>query len=387
MRLALETVRKASTQRTGLKIALFLLLGLALSVLIIGRDITERHAKFEQERQTYQSALETYQNTNLSSSLLLYAPSPLAGSYKPVGASQRDTSYTVSYAGADNNPILELEGTAANIPTYCESTLTPRVQRTQHNEYFSCNIVMRAGDRDIYGYRELMNLSSRGIDPARLTATELRSIQPTTFYIRPGNTTVSLRYQGADQTKSPLTPAVMTDLANKLIPLEGAAREAFITQYLKPPKPMHEPIPVSYPLIWYIAMLGFLLYTPVLVYSVMRVFAKAGKPSWLALAPLVNGWVLYKIADQPPWRSLLLLVPAFFGTPLGLPFLFSLVGPLITPFLGVIILANAFFLLQASIALAQKFGKNKAFGLLLFVPPLPGYFILGLGTAQYKDPN
>jgi hypothetical protein len=86
------------------------------------------------------------------------------------------------------------------------------------------------------------------------------------------------------------------------------------------------------------------------------VFAKAGRPGWLALIPIGNLMVLLDVAGRPLWWVLLLLF-----VPVG----------------------NSIILIIVGIDIAQRFGKGIGFGVCLGVLPFIFYPILGFGSAQY----
>jgi uncharacterized membrane protein YhaH (DUF805 family) len=107
--------------------------------------------------------------------------------------------------------------------------------------------------------------------------------------------------------------------------------------------------------------IGLLVALAILVFliaSVWRVFTKAGKAGWLVLIPLVNVYVLMKIAGRPGWWLILFLIP----------------------------LVNLIISILVSLDLAKSFGKGAGFGLgLAFLGPI-FYPILGFGSARYNGP-
>ncbi len=107
--------------------------------------------------------------------------------------------------------------------------------------------------------------------------------------------------------------------------------------------------------------IGLLIALAILVFliaSVWRVFTKAGKAGWLVLIPLVNVYVLMKIAGRPGWWLILFLIP----------------------------LVNLIISILVSLDLAKSFGKGAGFGLgLAFLGPI-FYPILGFGSARYNGP-
>ena len=86
------------------------------------------------------------------------------------------------------------------------------------------------------------------------------------------------------------------------------------------------------------------------------VYAKAGRSGWLIFIPLVNLYVLLRIAGQPAWHFLLLFIP----------------------------LVNLFVLIFMWVGLAKAFGKSGLFGLgLIFFNWI---FLIGLafGKSEYQ---
>jgi uncharacterized membrane protein YhaH (DUF805 family) len=105
--------------------------------------------------------------------------------------------------------------------------------------------------------------------------------------------------------------------------------------------------------------IGLLIALAVIVFGIAtlwKVFAKAGKPGWLVLIPIVNAYTVLKIAGRPGWWLILFLIP----------------------------LVNLIIVILVSIDLAKAFGKGTAFGWgLAFLGPI-FYAILGWGDATYR---
>ncbi|SJN12435.1 hypothetical protein FM113_14895 [Leucobacter sp. 7(1)] len=91
--------------------------------------------------------------------------------------------------------------------------------------------------------------------------------------------------------------------------------------------------------------------------ALWRVFSKAGYPGILALIPIVNVFILVKVAGYSAWMGLLYLIPI-------VGFIFSIF---------------------VAIRLGERFQKGGgfAFFLLWLLAPI-GYFILGFGQSQYR---
>jgi len=99
---------------------------------------------------------------------------------------------------------------------------------------------------------------------------------------------------------------------------------------------------------------AYLLY----MYSMWRIYAKAGKPGWAAIIPIYNVLVELEIVGRPWWWLLLTLVPV------------------VNIVIGVIITLN----------LAQVFGKSTGFGIGLIFLPIIFIPILAFGNAKYLGP-
>lgn len=107
--------------------------------------------------------------------------------------------------------------------------------------------------------------------------------------------------------------------------------------------------------LWTTSLIGLVIYIIVAV-ALWRVFTKAGWPGILAIIPIVNMFILVKIAGYSAWLGLLYIVP----------------------------IANLILAIVVAIKVGEKFGKGGAFSFfLLFLLPFIGYLILGFGDARY----
>ncbi|WP_053383875.1 DUF5684 domain-containing protein [Leucobacter celer] len=99
-------------------------------------------------------------------------------------------------------------------------------------------------------------------------------------------------------------------------------------------------------IVWYV----------IIAIALWRVFSKAGYPGILAIIPIVNVFVLVKVAGYSAWMTLLYLVP----------------------------IVNIVFSIFVAIRLGERFGKGGAFSFfLLWLFSAIGYLILGFGSARY----
>jgi len=110
---------------------------------------------------------------------------------------------------------------------------------------------------------------------------------------------------------------------------------------------------------------GFMLVWMLVIFIVSivalwKVFEKAGEAGWKSIIPLLNAYIIVKIAGRPGWWLLLLLVP----------------------------FVNFIVTIVLSIDIAKAFGKSTAFGVVgLWLFSLIGFLILGWGDATYTLPT
>ncbi|MBP6686098.1 MAG: hypothetical protein KA158_11825 [Leucobacter sp.] len=94
----------------------------------------------------------------------------------------------------------------------------------------------------------------------------------------------------------------------------------------------------------------------VFVIAAWRMFTKAGYAGILALIPIVNVILIVKIAGYSAWMSLLYIIP----------------------------IVGFIFAIFVALRLGTNFGKGAVFSIfLLWMFPIIGYFIIGLGDARY----
>jgi hypothetical protein len=92
-----------------------------------------------------------------------------------------------------------------------------------------------------------------------------------------------------------------------------------------------------------------------MIASIWKVFAKAGKPGWAAIIPIYNLVVLLQIVRKPLWWIVMFLIP----------------------------LVNFIFLILLYIELAKAFGKGGGFAAGLIFLGIIFFPILGFGSSQY----
>ncbi|GAA1319263.1 DUF5684 domain-containing protein [Leucobacter albus] len=94
----------------------------------------------------------------------------------------------------------------------------------------------------------------------------------------------------------------------------------------------------------------------VVAIAAWKMFTKAGYPGILAFIPIVNLILIVKIAGYSGWMSLLYLIPV----------------------------VGFIFAIFVAVRLGANFGKGGAFSVFwLWLFPMIGYFIIGLGDARY----
>ena len=102
---------------------------------------------------------------------------------------------------------------------------------------------------------------------------------------------------------------------------------------------------------------GVVVYVLIAV-ALWRVFSKAGYAGILAIIPIVNMFVLVKVAGYSAWMGLLYFIP----------------------------IVNFIFAIIVAFKLGARFGKGGAFSFfLLFLFSVIGYFVIGYGKAQYRE--
>lgn len=111
-----------------------------------------------------------------------------------------------------------------------------------------------------------------------------------------------------------------------------------------------------------VGLFGGFTYLAILVlvvYSMWRVFEKAGKPGWAAIVPIYNIVVLLEIIGKPPIWILWMLLPC----------------------------TNIIFGIWALNLLSKSFGKSEGFTIGLILLPFIFFPLLGLTDARYLGPS
>ncbi len=108
----------------------------------------------------------------------------------------------------------------------------------------------------------------------------------------------------------------------------------------------------------FLVLLFYLAFIAVIIYSVWKVFEKAGKPGWAAIIPIYNIIIMLEIVGKPVWWIVLFFIP----------------------------FVNFFVSVYIAILMAKSFGKGTGFGIGLALLPFIFYPILAFGNAEYQGP-
>jgi hypothetical protein len=106
-------------------------------------------------------------------------------------------------------------------------------------------------------------------------------------------------------------------------------------------------------------VLFFLIYLAVIVLYIAglwKIFVKAGQQGWLAIIPILNLYILIKIAGREGWWIILFLIPC----------------------INIVVAAIVY------IDVAKKFGKDTLYGIGLWLLGFIFIPILGFGAAKYQ---
>lgn len=102
-----------------------------------------------------------------------------------------------------------------------------------------------------------------------------------------------------------------------------------------------------------------LIYWVISIIAYWKTFSKGGYPGWLAIIPIVNWFILVKLAGYSAWMGLLLLIP----------------------------IVNVIFAIIVAIRVGRAFGHGGAFSFfLLFLLNPIGYFVTGFSSDTYTKP-
>jgi hypothetical protein len=108
----------------------------------------------------------------------------------------------------------------------------------------------------------------------------------------------------------------------------------------------------------FIAIIFYLGFIVLMIASMWKIFAKAGKPGWACIIPIYNLIVLLEIVGKPLWWIILFLIPG----------------------------VHLVFMIWTYNLLSLSFGKSSGFTVGLLLLPIIFIPILGLGSAQYQGP-
>jgi hypothetical protein len=104
-----------------------------------------------------------------------------------------------------------------------------------------------------------------------------------------------------------------------------------------------------------VLFLSWLALLVLYIAGLWKTFEKAGQKGWLAIIPILNFYVLIKLAGREGWWIILYLIPCVNIVVAGI----------------------------VSIDVAAKFEKSVVYGIGLWLLPVIFYPILGFGGARY----
>lgn len=114
-----------------------------------------------------------------------------------------------------------------------------------------------------------------------------------------------------------------------------------------------EDVSNSFLTLWVVCWLGLTVF---FVWSMWRVYERAGQPGWACLVPIYNAVVMLDMVGKPRW------------------WIFGYLVPILNIVLAFIV----------AIELARRFGKDAGFGIGLLLLGFIFYPILAFGDARYQ---
>ncbi len=108
-----------------------------------------------------------------------------------------------------------------------------------------------------------------------------------------------------------------------------------------------------------VLLVVYLAFFVVYLVAMWKLFEKMGQPGWAGIIPILNVYVIYKLAGRDWWWIILLFIPC-------------------------INLVALWFLASDT---AKLFAKELGWAILLFLLPGIGHLILAFGSSQYVGPN
>ncbi len=126
-----------------------------------------------------------------------------------------------------------------------------------------------------------------------------------------------------------------------------------------------------------ISVFGIIYYVLMIV-AQWKIFTKAGEKGWKSIIPILNSYVLFKIAWKPMMFWITLALAVVMGICSG--FTESIIASVISFIASVAVIVIS--IIQSS-KLSKAFGHGVGFTLgLIFLSPI-FMLILGLGSSQY----
>ena len=113
-------------------------------------------------------------------------------------------------------------------------------------------------------------------------------------------------------------------------------------------------------------LIAFILAIPSAA-GLWKIFDKAGKPTWAAVVPLYNAWILIKIVGRPTWWFFLLVLPWIIT--------WHHLGPTVSFAVWIIL----------NIDLAKAFGQEHEMGVAAAFLPFVLYPYWGFGPDVFLE--
>ncbi|CAN5519129.1 hypothetical protein BH10ACT3_BH10ACT3_12490 [soil metagenome] len=108
-----------------------------------------------------------------------------------------------------------------------------------------------------------------------------------------------------------------------------------------------------------ILVVVYLAFFVIYLVAMWKLFVKMGQPGWQGIIPLLNAYVIFKLAGKEWWWVILLIIPC-------------------------INIIAAFILAQST---AKLFAKEIGWTIFLFLLPGLAHLVLAFGSAQYAGPQ
>lgn len=137
------------------------------------------------------------------------------------------------------------------------------------------------------------------------------------------------------------------------------------------------------------AVLGFLLIFCIIfvlascvisIVSWWKIFDKSGRPGWAAIVPVYNNIVMLDVAGMAWWHVLIIMGIGFFSGVLGA---FE-ESEILTMLSLLVSLGSVAYSIIIYVKVADKFGKDTGFKILIALLPIVGLPMLAFGKCTYQ---